>query len=115
MEPKVILEYVSLGSAILGPIVAWITKNIVARWRSDALIERIKDKDDIKQWIEDRFMGSKDAEDQIDRLKQDQDRMREDHNSLCAKVERAEGRLTAIEQLRWHARAPNPEPSRRDV
>lgn len=106
---SIIVAIASIGGTLISTFTQLSIKNevagvnsIVANWRADALEERNKDKEDLKKWIEDRFMASKDAEGRMKRLE-------DDSRSINSRCDSHDIRLRHIEQFRHTPNRSLPE------
>ena len=100
MDLKDVLTIVSVGvsavtmvGAALSATFSLASKNLVANWRNEALEERNQDREELRKWIEERYLPAREADGRLRRVE-------DDHRELCGKVNENERRLRIVEQAR---------------
>ena len=96
MTPNEIISLASLVASVLMTMVGLATKSAVSTWRAEAQAERAEDKDDLRKWIEDKFLPSREADARLIR-------MESSHQELSRRVDDNERRLRRVEQRRRNA------------
>lgn len=68
---SIVVAIASIAGTLISTFTGLSVKNVVAAWRTEALEERNQDKDDLKKWIEDRFLPAREADSRLKRLEED--------------------------------------------
>lgn len=88
-----ILSGVSLAVTLITTLVALSVKASVSEWRNEALQERNQDKEDLRNWIDAKFLPSREADARLTR-------MENNHTELVRRVDENERRLRRVEVRR---------------
>lgn len=94
---SVAVSAITMVGTVLSTTFSLASKNLVANWRNEALEERNQDREELRKWIEERYLPAREADSRIRRVE-------DDHRELSSKVNENERRLRIVEQARGAAR-----------
>jgi hypothetical protein len=93
MQLNEILSIATAIATVISVFVSLTVKYTVSEWRIQALEERNEDKKDLQQWIETKFLPSREADARLIRIESS-------HTDLKQRVDDNERRLRRVEQRR---------------